>query len=120
MAARPFGGRDDAQPGPAGPGGRAPDGNIITEAVELRPLAQRWPLLRLPVLRGVAALADSLAGAVSSLGRSAQLLNEEEIPSWQLAAAVAFALVLVIGLFFCCRRRWSTCCEAQRTLLRCC
>ncbi|HOB34894.1 MAG: DUF1385 domain-containing protein [Firmicutes bacterium] len=79
---------------------RAPDGNIITEAVELRPLAQRWPLLRLPVLRGVAALADSLAGAVSSLGRSAQLLDEEEIPSWQLAAAVAFALVLVIGLFF--------------------
>jgi len=80
---------------------RTPDGKIVTEVDKINPLTKRYKVFRLPLIRGVVALYDSMSGAISSLGRSAQLLDpEEEIASWQLVIITVFALLLGIGLFF--------------------
>ncbi|MGI6365666.1 MAG: DUF1385 domain-containing protein [Bacillota bacterium] len=80
---------------------RTPDGAIVTEVDKLNPLAKRWPILGWPLIRGVTALYEAMAGAISSLNRSAQLLApEEEIPAWQMALTAVLALALGIGLFF--------------------
>lgn len=80
---------------------RAADGEIIVETTPLAPLSEKYPFLRWPLLRGVAALIEALSGSVGALGRSAQILEpEEEISRRELAVATCLALVLAIGLFF--------------------
>ena len=80
---------------------RVPNGDIVVEVNHVAPLSERWPLLRLPLLRGMAALGEALSGAVKTLGRSAQIVSpEEEISGRDLALAVTLALVLALGLFF--------------------
>lgn len=80
---------------------RTPSGAIVTEVDKLNPLAKRWPVLGWPLIRGMTALYEAMAGAISSLSRSAQLVYpEEEIPAWQMALVTVLALGLGIGLFF--------------------
>ncbi|MTI93959.1 MAG: DUF1385 domain-containing protein [Firmicutes bacterium] len=80
---------------------RVSDGSIHREVTRLRPLSSRSRFFRLPLVRGVVALIDSLSGAVGCLGRSAQLLEPEaEISNRDLAITVILALTLGIGLFF--------------------
>lgn len=80
---------------------RTPDGKIVSEVEKVVSLAKRWPLLGFPLIRGCAAMFEAIAGAVSSLGRSAQMLDpEEEITSWHMAVITIVALLLGIGLFF--------------------
>jgi uncharacterized protein YqhQ len=86
---------------------------VEEESTELGPIAvQSFPLVswtkrhrvyRLPVIRGVVALAESLAIGLRALGISAnaQLPEEEqEISSGAWAGTVVVALVFAIGLFF--------------------
>ena len=80
---------------------RGPDGEIVVEVNHVAPLSDRWPWLKLPLLRGIAALAEAMSGAVKTLGRSAQIVSpEEEISGRDLALAVALAVTLAVGLFF--------------------
>ena len=80
---------------------RSPDGDIVVEVTHVAPLSERWSWLKLPLLRGMAALVDALSGAVKTLGRSAQIVSpEEEISGRDLALAVTLALLLAVGLFF--------------------
>lgn len=80
---------------------RTPDGAIVTEVKPLTPLAKKWPVLGWPMVRGAMAIFESLSGSISSLGRSAQLVEpEEQVSSLQMTIITIFALGMGIGLFF--------------------
>src|SRR5919204_919843 len=81
---------------------RRPQGEIYLERHRLTPLARRVRLFRLPFLRGVGVLADSLAIGVRALAISGnQALGEEEQLSdrqmgWSLALGAGFFTLLFI------------------------
>ncbi|HYY82744.1 MAG TPA: DUF1385 domain-containing protein [Actinomycetes bacterium] len=81
---------------------RRPQGEIYLERHRLTPLARRVRLFRLPFLRGVGVLADSLAIGVRALAISGnQALGEDERLSdrqmgWSLGIGAAFFTLLFI------------------------
>jgi uncharacterized protein YqhQ len=82
------------------------DGALGPIAVRSFPLVswtRRHKLYRLPVIRGVVALAESLAIGLRALGLSANAQlpeQEQEISSGAWAGTVVVALVFAVGLFF--------------------
>jgi uncharacterized protein YqhQ len=86
---------------------RRPDGEIEIASEPIKPWAQRHRLWRLPVLRGVVALGESLKIGFKALGLSANAQIEEdedgkkeEIGGWVWGLTIVLSLVLAIGLFF--------------------
>lgn len=86
---------------------RTPTGQIEIESDTLVPWAQRHRAWRLPVIRGVVALAESMKIGFRALAISANAqLDEdeegekEEIGGWVWGLTIAFSLVLAVGLFF--------------------
>src|SRR5919106_3100971 len=83
---------------------RKPDGEIEVTSEPLVSWAKRHRVLRLPVIRGVVALVESLKIGFRALALSAnaQLDPEEqqEIGGWMWGVTIALSLVLAIGLFF--------------------
>jgi uncharacterized protein YqhQ len=83
---------------------RTPEGEIKITSEPVVSWAKRHRLLRLPVIRGVVALAESLKIGFRALAFSAnaQIAEEEQEPiggfTWGLT--VAFSLALAVGLFF--------------------
>jgi uncharacterized protein YqhQ len=79
-------------------------GEIEVQSFPLVSWTKRHRLLRLPVIRGVVALAESLKIGFQALGISAnaQLDSDkgEEIGRGMWAGTVVFAVLLAIGLFF--------------------
>jgi uncharacterized protein YqhQ len=78
-------------------------GPIAVQTFPLVSWTKRRRIYRWPVIRGVVALAESLAIGLRALGISAnaQLPEEEqEISSGAWAGTVVFALIFAIGLFF--------------------
>src|SRR5215217_614306 len=82
---------------------RKPDGEIAHVAKEIDPLMARSRLLRLPIVRGVVALGESLAIGFKALGISANAQlgeDEEEISGGMWFGTVVVAIALAVGLFF--------------------
>jgi uncharacterized protein YqhQ len=86
---------------------RTPEGQIEVESEPLVPWAKRNRLWRVPVLRGVVALAESMKIGFRALAISANAQIEddedgepEEIGGWVWGLTIAFSLILAIGLFF--------------------
>ena len=82
---------------------RAPSGEIETRSSKLTSVLQRHKVLRLPVLRGVIALWESLAIGYKALQISTNVQlgeDEEEISSIAWVGAMVLSLALSIGLFF--------------------
>jgi uncharacterized protein YqhQ len=86
---------------------RTPDGAIEIESEPLVPWAKRHRAWRLPVLRGVVALGESMKIGFRALAISANAQLEddeegerEEIGGWVWGLTIAFSLLLAIGLFF--------------------
>ena len=78
-------------------------GEIDVQAFPLESWAKRHRVYRLPVIRGVVALVESLAIGMRALGLSAnaQLPDEDmEISSGAWIGTVAVASLFAIGLFF--------------------
>ncbi|HEY6397960.1 MAG TPA: DUF1385 domain-containing protein [Solirubrobacteraceae bacterium] len=78
-------------------------GPIDVQSFELVPWTKRHRAYRLPVVRGVVALVESLAIGLRALGISAnaQLGDEaEEISSGVWTGTIVVALVFAVGLFF--------------------
>jgi uncharacterized protein YqhQ len=78
-------------------------GSIDVRSFPLRPLARRHRIYRLPVIRGVVALGESLGIGLRALSISANAQlpgEEEEISSAAWTATVIVALVFAVGLFF--------------------
>jgi uncharacterized protein YqhQ len=86
---------------------RNPEGEIEIDSEGIKPWAQRHRVWRLPILRGVVALGESLKIGFRALGISANAQIEadengekEEIGGWVWGLTIALSLVLGIGLFF--------------------
>ena len=86
---------------------RSPEGSIEVESEPLVPWAQRHRAWRLPVIRGVVALAESMKIGFKALAISANAQMEEddegekeEIGGWVWGVTIFFSLLLSIGLFF--------------------
>jgi uncharacterized protein YqhQ len=86
---------------------RLPTGKIEIASEPLEPWAQRHRVWRLPVLRGVVALGESLKIGFKALGLSANAQLEEdedgekeEIGGWVWGLTIALSMILAIGLFF--------------------
>jgi uncharacterized protein YqhQ len=86
---------------------RNPEGEVEISSEPLVPWARRHRLWRVPVLRGVVALGESLKIGFRALAISANAQleededgNKEEIGGWMWGATVALSLALAIGLFF--------------------
>jgi uncharacterized protein YqhQ len=83
---------------------RKPDGSIDVQSFPLVSWLKRHRVYRLPLIRGVVALVESLKIGLQALGIStnAQLDEEEQqqISGGAWAGTVAFSLALAVGLFF--------------------
>jgi uncharacterized protein YqhQ len=86
---------------------RRPDGEVEITAEPLVSWAKRHRVLRLPVIRGVVALAESLKIGFRALALSANAQqepdadgNREEIGGWMWGLTIALSMTLAIGLFF--------------------
>lgn len=82
---------------------RKPDREIFIHQETIFPAAQKYPLLKLPVLRGMAAFVEALILGTRSLTISAnQALpeEEEELTGWQMTLTILASLALGISLFF--------------------
>jgi uncharacterized protein YqhQ len=78
-------------------------GSIEVRSFPLRSLTARRRVYRLPVIRGVLALAESLGIGLRALSISANAQlpgQQEEISGGAWTATVVFALVFAVGLFF--------------------
>jgi uncharacterized protein YqhQ len=84
---------------------RKPEGDVEVTSEPLVSWAKRHRVLRLPVIRGVVALAESLkigfrALAISANAQLAEEDEEEPIGGVTWGITIALSLVLAIGLFF--------------------
>jgi uncharacterized protein YqhQ len=82
---------------------RKPDEEIDVRSFPLVSILKKHKVLRLPVIRGVVALFESLSIGFKALGISANAQlgeDEEEISSKAWTGTIVFALALSIGLFF--------------------
>jgi uncharacterized protein YqhQ len=82
---------------------RLPGGEVDVESFPLTSFARRHRWTRLPVVRGVVALGESLSLGFRALGISANKTlpeGEEPISRGMWAGAVVAGLALAIGLFF--------------------
>ena len=86
---------------------RRPDGEVEVRSEPLVPWASRHRLWRVPVIRGVVALGESMKIGFRALAISANAQLEEdedgekeEIGGWAWGLTIVFSLLLAIGLFF--------------------
>jgi len=86
---------------------RNPEGQIELSSEPLVPWAKRHRLWRMPVLRGVVALGESLKIGFRALAISANAQMEEdekgekeEIGGWIWGVTIVLSMALAIGLFF--------------------
>jgi uncharacterized protein YqhQ len=86
---------------------RNPEGQVEITSESLVPWAQRSRLWRLPIIRGVVALGESMKIGFKALAISANAQLEddeegepEEIGGWVWGLTIALSLALAIGLFF--------------------
>lgn len=80
---------------------RKPDGEIIVNKKPFVTVAERFPILKKPLLRGVVALFESLIYGMKELSWSAQASGEEDeaLTTKELVLTMAFSICLAIGLF---------------------
>lgn len=100
-------------PGAYGVAVRRPDGSIAFQRGKVNSLAKRFPILKLPILRGVAVLFQSLAIGIRALNFSAEQAvagieaenateekkEKKEASNWAIAGSMAFGLGLGIVVF---------------------
>lgn len=84
---------------------RRPNGEIVVKRDRVVPLSERFPLLRLPVIRGAVALFSSLLIGLKALSFSANEAaaegeEKEEISALAMGGTMAVALLFGILLFF--------------------
>ena len=80
---------------------RAADGNIKLQVKPISSIADRFPVLKLPILRGAVSLFESLSLGLKSLSFSAQEAGEEDeqLTDRELIVTIVLAIALACGLF---------------------
>jgi len=93
---------------------RTPDGRIWLDSWPLKSLMKKYRVFRLPVVRGMVGLVESLIIGVRAIQTSANLqlvgngegdgeqegADSRELSKWELAGTLIVALALAVGLFF--------------------
>lgn len=84
---------------------RRPDGEIVVKRDRVVPLSERFPLLKLPLVRGAVALFSSLVIGIKALSFSANASiaegeKQEELTPLAMGGTMAVALLFGILLFF--------------------
>ena len=88
---------------------RRPSGEIVVRREPMPPLSERYPIVKLPILRGAVALFTSLVIGIKALNFSANEAmaedekedgSKEELSSWALAGTMTVAFGFGIALFF--------------------
>lgn len=82
---------------------RKEDGSVETEVHEFESAVKRNRFYKMPVVRGVVALVESMGIGIKALGIAANKQlgeEEEELGGFTWAATVAFSLIFAIGFFF--------------------
>jgi uncharacterized protein YqhQ len=83
---------------------RQPDGGVGIRKDKLTSITQKYPFLKIPVLRGSVVLIQSLILGMRALNYSASVASageegEEEMSNWAIAGSMGLALLLGVGLF---------------------
>lgn len=80
---------------------REPNGNINVQVKAVSSIADRYPILKLPILRGAVSLFESLMLGMKSLSFSAQAAGEEDeqLSDRELISTIILAIALACGLF---------------------
>ncbi|MEO6259658.1 MAG: DUF1385 domain-containing protein [Thermoanaerobaculia bacterium] len=83
---------------------RQPNGGVSIRKEKLASIAARYPIVKLPVLRGSIVLIQSLMLGIRALNYSASVATEgetgeSEMSNWAVAGSMLMALVLGVGLF---------------------
>ena len=80
---------------------RQPDGNINVQVKAITSITERYPILKLPLLRGAVSLFESLILGMKSLSFSAQAAGEEDeqLTDRELIGTIILAIGLACGLF---------------------
>jgi uncharacterized protein YqhQ len=82
---------------------RKPDKQIFVHQETLFPVGKKYPVLKLPILRGMVAFVEALILGTRALTISANQAFEEEeeqLSGWQMTFTILVALALGISLFF--------------------
>ena len=83
---------------------RKPDGGVAIRKDKLVSITQKYPFLKVPVLRGSVVLIQSLILGIQALNYSASVSSEgkdgePEMSNWAIAGSMIMALFLGVGLF---------------------
>lgn len=91
---------------------RRPDGEVVIDERPLAKLSEKYPVFRLPVVRGVGTLGQAMALGVKALRFSADVAMQAEageggegskkpgeIPGWLMGLNLAFSFVFFIALY---------------------
>ncbi|HEV8681210.1 MAG TPA: DUF1385 domain-containing protein [Actinomycetota bacterium] len=80
---------------------RRPDASIHLESHRIESIAERWPILRKPGLRGIIALGQALRIGVKALTISANqsVEEEEKLTPRQMAVSMVVAFTIFIAVF---------------------
>jgi len=80
---------------------RQPNDEILTKTEEIKSLSERYKVLKLPFLRGIVALFETLYLGIKGLyfSANATLEEEEKLSPKEIALSVVLALALAIFLF---------------------
>ncbi|MEO8033877.1 MAG: DUF1385 domain-containing protein [Acidobacteriota bacterium] len=90
---------------------RQPDGGIAIKREKLSSIAKKYPIVKLPILRGSIVLIQSLILGMRALNYSATVSSVEtpvdgkpagnsgELSSWAIAGSIGMAMLLGIGVF---------------------
>ena len=80
---------------------RDPNGRIQVETHPISSIADRYPILKKPMLRGTVSLVESLVLGLRSLSYSAKMAGDEDeqLTDKEMAGTIIFALVLASILF---------------------
>lgn len=83
---------------------RKPDGGVAIRKDKLVSITQKYPFLKMPVLRGSVVLIQSLILGIQALNYSASVSSEgkdgePEMSNWAIAGSMIMALFLGVGLF---------------------
>lgn len=80
---------------------REPDGNINIQVKPVKSISEKYPILKLPFLRGSVVLFESLLLGIKSLSFSAQAAGEEDeqLSDGEMLATIIFAIGLACVLF---------------------
>jgi len=83
---------------------RKPDGTLVTEQSPVARMSEKYPIFKLPILRGLGTLGQAMAlgGRALRFSANAQLAEEEkpvEISSWMMAVNVIFTLGFFIFMY---------------------